>query len=47
MNTLSPENKTSVTGVEAVSASEKVIPPVLIIQGKNIGNLGTIGIFRI
>jgi hypothetical protein len=32
--TPSPENRTSITVVEAVSASGKVIPPVLIIQGK-------------
>ena len=32
--TPSPENRSSVTVVEAVSASGKVIPPVLIIQGK-------------
>ena len=32
--TLSPENKTLITIIEAVSASGKVTPPVLIIPGK-------------
>jgi hypothetical protein len=32
--TLSLENRTSITVVELVSASGKVIPPILIIQGK-------------
>ena len=32
--TPSPENRTSITVIETVSAIRKVIPPVLIIKGK-------------
>jgi hypothetical protein len=34
LNTASPENRTSITIIEAVSASGKVTPPVLIIPAK-------------